>query len=214
MLRSGVLALLLGSCASARGDIIYSTFGTGGASNPPGVYDLTDSSQVHQQIAFRFRPTLLSALTEVEVALNQGLRATTANVYLSQDNHGLPGQVILSEQVAVPPAGGIAATFAGMPIVLRPRDTYWFSVDSAVPGSTLGWYWNPYGNLAYSAFNQGDGSGWFIQPSRVPVLDFRLSGTTHPAPEPGGLASLVVGLLVVGLPRARGLYQASAWSRS
>ncbi len=187
---------------SAIAGIIYSNFGPGQTFDTLGSYDIPNvSGSPDQFVAVSFTTTASYSFTGLDVAINQGNLATTADVYLAEDSGGQPGLVLFSAAVAVPALGGVASAPVGAtPVTLLADETYWLYLGTPIPGATLGWFFNSTG--AMGPLESNNGHEW-SSPSTQTQGAFSISGNALSVPEPPGIGLLGLGLAVVGLIRRR-----------
>ena len=153
-----VCSLLVGFAGtSAMGGIVYSNFGPGQSFDTNGSYDIPNvSGSSSQLLAFSFTPTANYSFTGLDVAINRGDGAVTADVYLAEDSGGQPGLVLYSAAVAVPALGGVVSAPVGLtPVTLLADETYWLYLGTPIPNATLGWFLNSTGALGPLESNNG-----------------------------------------------------------
>jgi hypothetical protein len=194
------MTIALMSIVDARADqIIYSNFGPGQSFNAFGSWDISTGppGSPEQFLAFSFTPTANYSFTGVDVAINQGNGAVTADVVLAANSAGQPGQVLYSSAVAVPALGGVVSAPVGlMPVELLENQTYWLYLGTPIPNATLGWFMNSTGAVGpITSFN---GSEWItVTPGIDTQGAFSISGNLLSVPEPASV--VLLGLGIVGL---------------
>lgn len=206
-LRRTLCAVAIAACLPtlASADVVFSDLGPGNTYNcclgwtvVPGTAD-----------AMGFTPSADYNFTQIDLGIGviPGFDSGIF-IYLRNDSGGLPGNTILDSWALGPlPAFGttdnaLVTLDANAPLQLLAGQTYWISVQAAVPSANVGWNWNSTGLTGLAA--QTDGNGNFQLRDGTPRGAFDVLGTTVPESSAGWLmAAGLIGLAIHALRRRR-----------
>jgi|GEM_PF-1344263 len=144
-----------------------------------------------------FVPGVSGNLSSIQLALFRSSGSGRSNIYLAQDNGGIPGTILESFLNVLSP-GGVLTLNSTAQSLLQAGNEYWLCAEPADSTTVSGWYYNNQSQANGFAYERSQW-GWtaFGPPPAVPASGvFRVSVTPVPEPSAVGLAGLGLGLLV------------------
>ena len=208
-----VQAMLLTACGmtkSAEGAVIFSNLGPGDSfATSPGTYpvwNLTSGGFIERAAAFTVPASQNAQFTSAELGLHLQTGSNSASVKLAADAAGVPGSIIESINISLPPPSAtptiVEATSNTNPTLVA-GSTYWVIASVNFPGTMATWGPNntntPGGNATRTNFQNGQ---WFAQPP-IGAASLRVNADVIPEPASAAVLLLVGALALLHRPRRR-----------
>ena len=208
---AAMVLMMVAPVKQMRADTLYSNFGPGQTYVGNSWWDVGAVPGVAPQVdAFSFVPTTTGTLTGADLAL-AGLSSSTAplNVFIESNSGGMPGTILdtLTETGSIPTYPTTAVlNFAcsGTCSTLDAGTTYWIVGQESNPANLAYWLYS-FGDTGTWYYNDaGSATGpWTTASTGSQFSAFDVTGILGPVPEPGTVALLGSGMVLVGFLEAR-----------
>ena len=229
----GVLAsvaslLLVASARDMRADVVFSNFGPSQTyvGNSWWTVGYSPSPVGTQVAAFSFAPTETATVTGADLALalvpppGTQQTVTPLTVYIESNSGGAPGTILstltqVGSYTFYPTTSVVNFDCTGSCATLNAGSEYWIVAQQTDPLNSTGWMYsfNDTGTWYYNELNSPTGP-WTVATAGDNFSAFDVTGTaTNVVPEPGSMALLGSGMVVVGFLAARRRAWAAAHPR-